>query len=380
MPQVSGGARFAFAPGPSAQGVVAVGDVQAGLFDLDKLAFGVELSVLCGLADDADFGPQGVVFPFVGVGFDQAVVFDFAAFGDAVAAQVVVVLGVVFLDELALLIPLVVGVAGLAVDNGFHPGFGVPAVASCGRGPALPSSFDQAAVAVVDLGLFVVAGLAFGFSALAVEGAADGRLAVDVQAGPVAMFVVLVGDLGAVRQGDGFQAVAAGVAVADAVLVLVVVGDLAVVGPGPAQPAVGAGRVAAAAVVVVLIVAGDRGTVLALAGLGDDAAAVVPFQGLDPDARVFPADDVAGGVVVEADVPAVRGGAAVDLAPGVPAQLPLVAVGPGDAGQALLQVVVVLDAVAIGAAVGDGPGQFAVVVVVGVTDGVGVGGELVIQG
>src|SRR5699024_1474927 len=132
---------------------------------------------------------------------------------------------------------------------------------------------------VVDLGLFVVAGLAFGFSSLAVEGTADGRLAVEVQTGPVAVFVVLVGDLGAIRQGDGFQAVAAGVAVADAVLVLMVFGDLAVIRPGPSQPAIGAGGVAAASVVVVLVVAGDRDAVFALAGLGGDATAFVPFRG-----------------------------------------------------------------------------------------------------
>ena len=152
MPQVGGGARLALAPGASAQGVVAVGDVDTGLFDFCELAFGVKFAVFCGFADNFDFGAQGVVFPPVFFGFDQAVVFDFAAFRESVAAQVVVVGGIVFFDELALGVTLVVGVAGEAVDGRFESGFSVPAVASCGRSLALPAPFDQAALAVVGLG------------------------------------------------------------------------------------------------------------------------------------------------------------------------------------------------------------------------------------
>src|SRR5690554_6610259 len=158
-------------------------------------------------------------------------------------------------------------------------------------------------------------------------------------------------------------------------LVLMVFGDLAVICPGPSQPAIGAGGVAATSVLVVLVLPGNGRPVLALAGLGGYAAAFVPLQGLDPDARVFPADDVAGGIVMEVDVAAVWRFTPVDLATGVPAQLPLIAVGLGDAGQAFFQVVVVMHAVAIGATIGDGSRQLGVVVGVGVADGVGVGGQ-----
>ena len=149
VPQVGGGARFRFAPGSSAQGIVAVGDVQAGTFEFDELAFGVEGAVFGGLASDADFCAQGIIGSFIFTTSDQAILFNLAAFRESVAAQVVVVLGVVFLDQLALAIPLVAGVAGQAVLGGFQAVFGVPAVASCRALLALPFAFDQAAVAVV---------------------------------------------------------------------------------------------------------------------------------------------------------------------------------------------------------------------------------------
>src|SRR5690554_3395037 len=64
VPQVGGGACFRFAPGSSAQGVVAVSDVQLGLLEFDELAFGVEGSVFGGVAGDADFGTECIVIPF----------------------------------------------------------------------------------------------------------------------------------------------------------------------------------------------------------------------------------------------------------------------------------------------------------------------------
>jgi len=60
VPQIISGARFSFAPGPSAQGVVAVGDVQAGAFEFDQLAFGAEGAVFGGLAGNPDFCTQGI--------------------------------------------------------------------------------------------------------------------------------------------------------------------------------------------------------------------------------------------------------------------------------------------------------------------------------
>ena len=111
MPQVAGGARFGFAPGPSAQGVVTVGDVQAGAFEFDQLAFGIEGAVFGGLVGDPDFCAQRIVIPFVGGGGEQAVLLELTAFGHPVAAQVVVELCVVFPDQLALAIPLGMGVA-----------------------------------------------------------------------------------------------------------------------------------------------------------------------------------------------------------------------------------------------------------------------------
>ena len=120
MPQVAGSPGLAVAPGSSAHGVIAVGDVQAGLLDFDELAVGVEFPVFGGLANNANFSTQGVVFPFIVFRFDQAVVFNFAAFRDTVTAQVVSVSDVVFFDELALGVPLVIGVTGEAVDGRFQ--------------------------------------------------------------------------------------------------------------------------------------------------------------------------------------------------------------------------------------------------------------------
>ena len=102
VPQVGGGACFGFAPGSSAQGVVAVGDVLLWPFEFDELAFGVEGAVFGGVAGNADFRAQGIIGSFIVTTSDQAILFNLAAFRESVAAQVVVVLGVVFLDQLAL--------------------------------------------------------------------------------------------------------------------------------------------------------------------------------------------------------------------------------------------------------------------------------------
>jgi len=72
VPQVAGGARFGFAPGPSA---------------------------------------QGVVLAFVVSGGDQSVLLELTTFGYPVATEIPVILGVILLGKLALAIPLVVGVA-----------------------------------------------------------------------------------------------------------------------------------------------------------------------------------------------------------------------------------------------------------------------------
>src|SRR5690554_5667310 len=227
MPQVGGGACVGFAPGPSAQGVVAVGDVQAGAFEFDELAFGVEGAVFGGLAGDANFSAQRIVTPFVGGGVEKAVLLELAAFRDAIAAQIVVVFGVVLLGQLALAVSLVFGVAGQAVFGGFQSVFGIPAVASCGTLLALPFAFDQATVAVVQLALSVRAGGTGSFPVLAVEGAFDQGVAVHGQGVPAAVLVVTIADGGAVGQFDLFYPTTGTVSVGGFILVLMVFGDLA---------------------------------------------------------------------------------------------------------------------------------------------------------
>jgi len=164
VPQVAGGARFGFAPGPSAQGVVAVGDVQAGAFEF---------------------------------------------------------------DQLALAIPLVFGGAAQAVFAGFQAVFSIPAVTAGGALLALPFAFDQATVAVVQLALGVGTGGTGGFPVLAVEAALGQGVAVNAQGVPAALMIVAVTDDCAIRELDLFDPATGTVSVTDAMAVLVVFGNLA---------------------------------------------------------------------------------------------------------------------------------------------------------
>ena len=312
-----------------------------------------------GFAHHPDFGAQGVVLAAVTGGAQQAVVLDHAALRYPVAAQVVVVDGVVFLHQLALAVPAVAGVAGVTVAGDFQPRLLVPAVAPGGLSLALPLALDQATVAVVKLALAVVAGAALGFPALGIQGAFDQGVAVHRQGVPAALGVIAIVDLGAVWQFHTFQPATGAVTVGDTVVVLMVFRHLALGRPLPAQLAVGAVGVAAAAKGVVPVVAADRLAVPALAGLAQYPARRVPLGVLDPEAGVFAMGDVAGGVVAETDIAAIGGRATVDLAGGVPAQLPLLAIGPGNRGQAFAEIVLVTDPVAIGTAVGGGPQQVA---------------------
>src|SRR5690554_5827169 len=382
MPQVGGGACVGFAPSPSAQCVVAVGDVQAGALEFDELAFGVEGAMFGGWAGDANFRAECIVGLFcwlrmlVIVAYvDQAIVLNLAAFRDAIATQIVVVFGVVLLGQLALAVPLVVGAAGQAIFGGFQAVFGIPAVASCGTLLALPFAFDQAAVAVVQLALGIAARCAGGFPVLAVESAFDQGVAIHAQGMPTALWVVVVMGGGAVGQVDRFYPATGAVAVGGAVAVLMVFGDLAKGAIDPVQLAVRAAGVGASANGVVAVLAGDGFAVFALAGLGQYPASGVSLCALCPEAGVFTVGDVPGGVVLKPYIAAVGGGATVDVALGVPAQLPLLAIGSGDDSQAFAEIVLVLNLVTIGSAIRQWAHQWAVFVAVLVTLGRGVVGQ-----
>ncbi|WP_240616583.1 hypothetical protein, partial [Marinobacter fuscus] len=185
----------------------------------------------------------------------------------------------------------------------------------------------------------------------------------------------MVVDGGAVGQFDLFYPATGAVAVGGFILVLMVFGDLAEGVPRPVQLAVGAAGMGAAASGVVAIMAGDRFAVFALTGLGQYPASGVSLCALRPETWVFPVGDVPGGVVLETDVPAIGGRAAVNMACGIPAQLPLLAIGAGDGGQAFAEVVLVLNLMAIGSAIRQRAHQRAVFVAVMVALGVGVVGQ-----
>ena len=74
--------------------------------------------------------------------------------------------------------------------------------------------------------------------------------------------------------------------------------NLAEAVPHPVQFAVGTAGVGTAAQGIVAVLAGDRFAVFALAGLGQYPPGRVPLCALSPEARVFPVDDVPGGVVL----------------------------------------------------------------------------------
>jgi len=267
VPQVTGGARFGFAPGSSAQGVVAVGDVQAEAFQFDQLAFGIEGTVFCDLAGDPDFRPQGIVLAFAVSGGNKSVLLELTTFGYPVASEVVVELCVVFPDQLALAIPLVVGGAAQAVFAGFQAVFRIPPVTAGGALLALPFAFDQAAVAVVQLALGVGAGGTGGFPALAVEAAPDQGVVVNAQGVPAALMIVAVTDDCAIRKPDLFDPATGAISVTDPMAVLMLFGNLAKLVPHPVQFAVSAAGVGASAQGVILVVTGNGFTTFALAGL-----------------------------------------------------------------------------------------------------------------
>ena len=205
---------------------------------------------------------------------------------------------VVFPDQLALAIPLVVGGAAQAVFGGFQAVFRIPPVTAGGALLALPFAFDQAAVAVVQLALGVGAGGTGGFPVLAVEAALDQGIAVNAQGVPAALWVVVVVGGGAVGQLDRFYPATGAVVVGGAVAVLMVFGDLAEGVIGPVQFAVGATGVGSAAKGIVAVLAGDGFAVFALAGLGQYPASEVSLCALYPEAGVFTVGDVPGGVVL----------------------------------------------------------------------------------
>src|SRR5690554_46133 len=180
---------------------------------------------------------------------------------------------------------------------------------------------------------------------------------------------------GAVGQLDRFYPATGTVSVGGFVLVLMVFGNLAEGVPRPVQLAVGAAGVGASANGVVAVLAGDGFAVFTLAGLSQYPASGVSLCALCPEARVFPVGDVPGGVVLETDVAAIGGRAAVNMACGIPAQLPLLAIGAGDGGQAFAEVVLVLNLMAIGASIRQRAHQWAVFVAVMVALGVGVVGQ-----
>src|SRR5690554_5298308 len=154
-----------------------------------------------------------------------------------------------------------------------------------------------------------------------------------------------------------------------------VFGDLAEGVIDPVQLAVRAAGVGASANGVVAVLAGDRFAVFALAGLGQYPACRISLCALGPEAGVFPVGDVPGGVVLEVDVSAIGGRAAVNMACGIPAQLPLLAIGAGDGSQAFAEIVLVPNLMAIGSAIRQRAHQWAVFVAVLVALGVGVVGQ-----
>src|SRR5690554_6155081 len=182
-------------------------------------------------------------------------------------------------------------------------------------------------------------------------------------------------DGSAVGQFDLFYPATGAVSVGGFVLVLMVFGDLAEGVIDPVQLAVGAAGVGASAKGIVAVLAGDRFAVFALAGLGQYPASGVSLCALRPEARVFPVGDVPGGVVLKVDVTAIGGCTAVNMACGIPAQLPLLAIGAGDGGQAFAEVVLVLNLMAIGSAIRQRAHQWAVFVAVMVALGVDVVGQ-----